>query len=124
LFLVSGANVHDSKKLGELLDTRVVPAPGETEQNVCLDAGHAGKEEDVTSRGCIAHIRPRGEEVLEIELNPDFKPRRWVVECSHSWVNRYRKLISRYEKTDGSYCGLLTLACAMVTLKKIMIIYG
>ena len=123
-FLVSGANVHDSKKLGELLDARIVKAPQDTEQNVCLDAGYVGKEEDVRIRGCIPHIRPRGEEISESELNPDYKPRRWVVECSHSWTNRFRKLIPRYEKTDWSYCGLLTLACTMITLNKVMVIYG
>jgi hypothetical protein len=30
----------------------------------------------------------------------------------------------RYEKTDLSYCALLDLAAAMVTLSKVMIIYG
>jgi transposase len=123
-FLVSGANVHDSKKLGELLDAKIVLAPEGTEENMCLDAGYVGKEEDVMSRGYIPHIRPRGEEILEIERNPDYKPRRWVVECLHSWVNRFRKLLPRYEKTDESYCGLLTVACAMITLNKVIVIYG
>ena len=123
-FLVSGANVHDSKKLAELLDAKIVSAPDDTEENICLDAGYVGKEEDVVWRGYLPHIRPRGEEVLEIEWNPDYKPRRWVVECAHSWVNRFRKLVPRYEKTDWSYCGLLSLACAMITLNKVIAIYG
>ena len=123
-FVVSGANVHDSKKLGDLLDAKIVEAPQEVEENLCLDAGYVGKEEVVKAHGYIPHIRPRGEEASEIERNPDYKPRRWVVECLHSWLNRFRKLIPRYEKTDWSYCGLLTLACAMVTLNKVMVIYG
>ena len=122
--VVSGANAHDSTLLGRALDARVVAAPGGVGQNVCLDAGFVGKEEEVTSRGCVPHIRPRGEEALEILRNPDFKARRWVVECFHSWLNRYRKLIPRYEKTDLSHEGLLKLACAMVTLNKVMVIYG
>jgi len=122
--VVSGANTHDSKLLGEALDARVVTAPADVEQNVCLDAGFAGKAEEVVSRGCIPHIRPRGEEALEIVRNPDFKARRWVVECFHSWLNKFRKLIPRYEKTDLSHGGLLKLACAMVVLNKVIVIYG
>ena len=123
-FVVSGANVHDSRKPGELLDARIVMAPAETEQNLCLDAGYVGKQDEVNARGYIPHIRPRGEEIDESERNPDYKPRRWIVECAHSWVNRFRKLVPRYEKTDWAHCGLLKLACAMLTLNKIKIIYG
>jgi transposase len=122
--IVSGANTHDSKMIGKLLDARVVrPADGTTE-NLCLDAGYVGKAEEVSGRGYIPHIRPRGEEISESERNPDFIPRRWVVECFHSWMNRFRKLIPRYEKTDLSYCALLDLAAAMITLNKVMTIYG
>ena len=122
--VVSGANAHDSTLLGKALDARVVQPPEGVEQNVCLDAGFVGKEKEVTSRSCIPHIRPRGEEALNIVRNPDFKARRWVVECFHSWLNRFRKLIPRYEKTDLSHGGLLKLACAMVILNKVMAIYG
>jgi len=72
----------------------------------------------------IPHIRPRGEEKTLIEKNPLFKPRRWVVEATHSWLNRFRKLIPRYEKTDLSYLALIALASAMVALNKSMTIYG
>jgi transposase len=123
--IVSGANTHDSKKIGALLDARVVRPEDETTiENLCLDAGYVGKADEVSVRGYIPHIRPRGEEVSEAERNPDFIPRRWVVECFHSWMNRFRKLIPRYEKTDLSYCALLDLAAAMITLNKIMTIYG
>jgi transposase len=123
--IVSGANTHDSKKIGELLDARVAhPDDEATIENLCLDAGYVGKAKEVSARGYIPHIRPRGEEISESERNPDFIPRRWVVECFHSWMNRFRKLIPRYEKTDLSYCALLDLAAAMITLNKVMAIYG
>ncbi|MFA4944228.1 MAG: transposase, partial [Lentisphaeria bacterium] len=54
-----------------------------------------------------------------IERDPDFKPRRWVVECTHSWFNRFRKLIPRYEKTDLSYMALTTLAASLIVFTKI-----
>ena len=91
---VCGANTHDVKKLEEMLDNIVIfrPAPTEEEpQNLCLDAGYVGRDEEIKARGYIPHVRPRGEEKALIETNPEFKARRWVVEVAHSWVNRFRK---------------------------------
>jgi len=122
--VVSGANRHDSTALDALLKARVVnPNDENIEQNLCLDAAYVGKEETVTANGFIPHIRPRGEEKKLIEKDPTFKARRWVVELSHSWFNRFRKLLPRYEKTDLSYMALNCLAAAMVVLNKVMVIY-
>lgn len=76
------------------------------------------------ANGFTPHIRPRGEEKKLIEKDPAFKARRWVVELAHSWFNRFRKLIPRYEKTDLSYNALNALAAAMIVLNKVMVIYG
>lgn len=110
--------------IGALLDERLARADEDAAENLCLDAGDVGKAAEASAHGDIPHIRPRGEEISESERNPDFIPRRWVVECFHSWSNRFRKRIPRYEKTDLSYLGLLHLAAARITLNKVMIIYG
>ncbi|MFZ9069612.1 MAG: IS5 family transposase [bacterium] len=122
--LVSAANRHDSVVLESLLQAEVVSPMPATQRNLCLDAGYVGKEEVVQCHGFIPHIRPRGEEKQERATNPNFKARRWIVELTHSWFNRFRKLIPRYEKTDRSYQALTCLAAAMITLNKIMSIYG
>jgi len=107
-----------------LLEGRVAEPSDENEvQNLCLDAGYAGKEAAVEARGFAAHIRPRGEEKKLIERDPSFKPRRWVVELAHSWFNRFRKLVPRYEKTDLSHNALCVLAAAMIVLNKVGVIY-
>ena len=93
-------------------------------RNLCLDAGYVGREAVVRAQGFVAHIRPRGEEKRLLERDPTFTARRWVVEATHSWFNRFRKLTPRYEKTDESYSALCMLASAMITLNKIMAIYG
>jgi transposase len=115
--VVTGANRHDSIALDPLLKARVVK-PGEDDlaQNLCLDAAYVGKEEVVKAHGFVPHIRPRGEEKKLIERDPTFKARRWVVELAHSWFNRFRKLIPRYEKSDLSYNALNALAAAMIVL--------
>ena len=85
--------------------------------NLCLDAGYVGKEAVVKENGFIAHIRPRGEEKKLIERDPSFKARRWVVELAHSWFNRFRKLLVRYEKWVESYEALIHLAAAIICWK-------
>ena len=75
------------------------PGPGEDHpQNLCLDAGYTGSGEKVRERGYTPHIRSRGEEKKELERDPDFHARRWVVEVTHSFFNRFHKLLVRFEK--------------------------
>lgn len=124
--VVSGANRHDSAKLGELLDRKVLrqeDGDASVAKNLCLDAAYVGKESVARAHGYTPHIRPRGEEKVLIAHSPAFKARRWVVELSHSWFNRFGKLCPRYEKTDRSYEALIALAAAMITLNKVMSIY-
>jgi transposase len=79
-------------------------------------------------QGYIPHIRGRGQEKVELERKPNKKARRWVVEASHSWFNRFRKLLVRYEKLHRSLVALNQLAAAIIVLRKIPlkinIIYG
>lgn len=132
--VLSGANTHDVKLLAATLDSIVIERPGEgsVRQNLCLDADYVGEtaQREVEERNYIPHVRPRGEEIAEKDKNPDFKARRWVVEVCHSWFNRFRKLLVRYEKMERSYLGLLMLAASVIVLRKIKrenqgnIIYG
>jgi hypothetical protein len=55
--------------------------------------------EVVVLRGFIPHIKGRGAEQSEKKNNPDFKARCWVVEVCHSWINRFRKLLVRFENS-------------------------
>lgn len=122
--IVSGANCHDSTKLSELLEDAIVEAPEDQARNLCLDAGYVGKDTVVITAGYVPHIRPRGEERARKMQDPSFKPRRWIVELGHSWFNRFRKLVPRHEKTLRAHLGLTMLAAAMITLNKVMVIYG
>jgi len=120
--VVTGANRHDVSQIQALLDSIVVERPCifKVLQHLCLDKGYAGEPalETVVLRGFIPHIRGRGEEKSEKERNPSHKARRWVVEVSHSWINRFRKLLVRYEKLTTSYLGLLMFACAFIAFRK------
>jgi len=74
--------------------------------------------EAVVLRGFIPHIKSRGEEKETIKKDPTYKARRWVVEVTHSWMNRFRKLLVRFEKLTASYKALLMLSCAFIALRK------
>jgi len=74
--------------------------------------------------GYTPHVRPRGEEKVEIMMNPTFKARRWVVEACHSWFNRFRKLTIRYEKLHATHMALIHLAAAIIAFRKVGVIYG
>ena len=121
--VLSGANTHDIKLLEETLDKIVIYRPAVCEshpQNLCLDAGYTGSAQSVKVRQYTAHIRPRGEERKEIERNPDFKARRWVVEVTHSFFNRFRKLLIRFEKKAQNYLALIHFACAIIVWRKLI----
>ena len=45
------------------------------------------------------------------------------MEASHSWFNRFRKLLVRYEKYHDSYLALVHLAAAIICLRKAIAIY-
>ena len=47
-----------------------------------------------------------------------------MVEVSHSWFNRFRKILVRYEKLNITYLSLLHLAAAIITYRKAGFIYG
>jgi putative transposase len=125
--VASGANTHDVKLLEATLDEIVVEPPWRAGQNnLCADAGYKGQPalKAAVERNYQPHIKQRREEAHEKRVNPGFKARRWVVERTHSWLNRYRKLLVSFEKTEASYRALLSLACAMTCWRQTVSIYG
>ncbi len=61
----------------------------------------------------IDHIKGRGEERNAIKL-PGYRARRWVCERTHSWMNRFRRVLIRWEKKLGNFLAFLHLACASI----------
>jgi putative transposase len=62
--------------------------------------------------GYTAHIRGHGEEAKARRAGN--RARRWVVERTHSWLNRYRRLLVRWEKKAHNYLAMLHFACALI----------
>jgi putative transposase len=132
---VEGANRHDSKLLVATLDGLVVarPAPGEEganhhHQHLCLDAAYDSEEvrQELEARGYEAHISPadkkkRSERKEARQHLLGGRARRWVVERTHSWLNRSRRLLVRWEKKTENYVAFIHLACAQLIFSKILV---
>jgi putative transposase len=47
-------------------------------------------------------------------LSGDQKARRWVVERAHSWMNRFRRILVRWEKKTVTYVAMLHFAFGII----------
>ena len=119
---VDGANRNDFKLARETLESVPVERPKPTEttpQGLCLDKGYDYQEvrELADEFEFTAHIRPRGEEAQAIKRQAGFKARRWVVERVHSWLNRFRRILIRWEKRADTYIAMLHLAFGIIAFR-------
>jgi transposase len=119
---VDGANRNDFKMVRATLESIPVRRPEPTPdapQGLCLDKGYDYDEvRDLAKEfGYTAHIRARGEEAQAIKHEAGFKARRWVVERTHSWMNRFRRVLTRWEKKAANYLGLLHLVLGIITYR-------
>jgi len=131
--VVTGANVNDVNRIEEVLDAIVVrrdAPPQRRSKHLCADAGYRSRhaEQVIEAHGYIAHIVDRRRERDIKRRDPKKKARRWVVEVCHSWFNRFRKLLVRYEKLERSFVALNHIAAAIIAFRKVPlkvnIIYG
>ena len=119
---VAGANRHDMKLLRATVDSLPVPRPTpspERPHGLCLDKGYdfAEVRRTLDEFGFTAHIRSRGEEERAIKKEAGFKARRWVVERAHSRMNRFRRILVRWDKSPDNYIAFLHFACALIALR-------
>ena len=64
------------------------------------------------------HIRSRRDDVVDTVHTEGWRPRRWVVEACHSWLNRNRGILVRWCKKDENHLALLQLASGLIAYKK------
>ena len=96
--------------------------------HLCLDRAYNSKsiEKEIIKRGYVPHIpykRKRGQirKKTYQKKYPSAKNKRWVVERTNSWHNRFRKLFIRYEKKVENYLGLVQLSCSIIIYRKIIL---
>ena len=118
---IEGANVHDQKLVAATFNSlpirRPKPQPRKR-QHLCADKGYDARTVRRTARrrGYEAHIPLKGEEA-QIRNRRDARARRWVVERAHSWTNRARRLLIRWEKKAANYLAFVHLQFALTALR-------
>jgi putative transposase len=119
---VEGANRHEMKWVDATVEALIIKRPEPTvthPQQLCLDQGYDDDavRETLEAWSDTAHMRHRGEEAQAKRDIPGDRARRWVVERTHAWMHRFRRLLIRWEKKVENYLALLPLACAWITFR-------
>jgi hypothetical protein len=97
---VEGANRVDFRMVKETIESIPIAWPEPTPekpQGMSMDKGYDFDEvrDLVVALGFTAPIRSRGEEAQALKREAGYKARRWVVERTHSWRNRLRRILMR-----------------------------
>ena len=139
--VISSAKTHDIKLVTDVVDNVVIRRPSSKyrnrrirrrQQHLCLDKGYNSEyeEKELTKRGYVLHIpikkkkKDTNNEKDITRPTPSIKkysPKRWVVERTNSWHNRFRKLFTRYEKKSENYLGLVQFSCCFIIYRKIIL---
>ena len=142
--VISSASTHDIKRVTDVIDTTVIKRPSPSYktktgrrkklQHLCLDKAYNSEteEQELIKRGYVLHIPPKRKrdekEEQEIKVTVQrcsnrkkHSAKRWVIERTNSWHNRFRKLFTRYEKKVENYLGMVQLSCCMIIYRKIIL---
>ena len=117
---VAGANINDFKLLAETIWSVPVERPAplpEVPQHLCLDKGYDFEQVRWIAEafGFTAHIRSRGEEATAKQAGQ--AARRWPVERTHSWMNRFRSVLTRWAKKERNYLAMLHFVCGLIAYR-------
>ena len=139
---ITSANTHDIKAVTDVIDNSVINRHFESsfskkktmrqnrqqKQHLCLDRAYNSKstENEIINRGYVPHIpykRKRGQVRKKVHQKQydSVRNKRWVVERTNSWHNRFRKLYIRYEKKVENYLGLVQMSCSIIIYRKIVL---
>ena len=136
--VISPASTHEINLVTEVVDNIVIKRSKSLSrsrrgrlQYMYLDKGYkfVEEEQELIKRGYLLHIPikkkkgKKGEEGKEIAIpnRKRYSPKRWVVERTNSWHNRFRKLFTRYEKKDENYLELIQFTFSIITSTKIIL---
>ena len=142
--VISSASTHDIKLVTDVVDGIVIKRPSPSLgpktgrrkrrrlQHLCLDKAYNSEpeEQELLKRGYVLHIphkKRKGEDNEEEKIkeappiHKKYSAKRWVVERTNSWHNRFRKLFTRYEKKLENYLGLVQFSCCMIIYRKIIL---
>lgn len=116
---IAPANRNDHKTLETTLENRPIRASEGTSQQMCLDKGYDYDGATRSARGerlrCPHPLSRGGAEGDGAE--PQAAPSSVVVERTHSWMNRFGRLLVRWARKVPYYLALVQWGCAWTTYR-------
>jgi len=112
-------NAHPSSKIRPFVRRLARRQRGPASSSTPLDKGFDYPEVGKLARdhGYTPHIRSRGEERAALARVPSYRSRRWVVERTHSWMSRFRRLLVRWEKKKLNFLSMIYLVCSWIAIR-------
>lgn len=127
--LVEAASPAEVKLLSETLDQARVPkrkgGKRRRPQRLIADRGYDSNEaRALLVKRDIEPLIPRRRNNT-VATHQDGRrlrryKRRWIIERTNSWLQNFRRLVVRYERTVKNFEALVHLACALITLKRVL----
>lgn len=123
--VLSGANEHDVTMYQNCLASCVVrrPSSKKVKQHICLDKAYDSVDvRKYLSQNFLVHIPERNNRKKENKtrrIQGRKKARRWVVERTGSWHNKFRRLRIRYEQRAENYLAFVMFASAIICFRNI-----
>jgi len=120
--VISGANRHDMKLFTSVLDSLIVRRPRcwvDRPRHLCGDKGYDYPEcrRAARRRGYVEHLKERGIGDERCARGQRHPARRWVIERTNGWHNRFRALLVRYELKSRNYQALVEFANAIICFR-------
>ena len=119
---VTGANTQDQTVALATLDGIVVERP----QNVVYRLHHLGLDQGYNYDDVIEGVEERDYHLPLAKSQADnaavptpkkYPARRWVVERTHAWHNRFRRLLIRWEKKSTHYQAFIHIASVLIIFR-------
>ena len=119
---VTGANTHDKTVALATLDGIVVERPEKVVyrlHHLCLDQGYNYDDviEGRQERDYHLHLAKRQADKTAVPTPKQYPARRWVVERTHAWHNRFRRLLIRWEKKSTHYQAFIHVASVLIIFR-------
>lgn len=119
----ASANPHESKLVQQLFDFML---PHEPPERVIGDKAYDSDilDEELAEQG-IEMIAPHRSNRSPHNKTQDGRPlrrykRRWTVERTIAWLQHYRRLCIRWERSTSMFQGMLHLGCTLLLLKQVL----
>ena len=120
--VVDGANRHEKKLALETVDAVGQRRPKRKQrrrQHITIDKGYDFDDtiQGLEQRDYIVHRKRRtrrGETPKPVPPEKKYPARRWVVERTHSWHNRFRRMLVRWEKRSKNYEAIVAITSMMI----------